>query len=617
MSKTRRAFVARAEVLWAAGLTIAAGGAAISIAGLPTNLDDFFGPGTQPNQLNVPIQDSNDCALCHGNFDPVAEPFTPWNASVMGQAARDPLFWAAVAVANQDAQGGGDTCIRCHTPGGWLAGRSTPTDGSQLQGIDFQGVSCNFCHRMVDPNNNPGAPADDAAILAGLTTDIPTDPHSAHFVVDPDDNRRGPRELVDFFVHAWRESPFHKSSEMCATCHDLSNPLFERQPDGTYALGALRTPPASNSAASQFPEQRTYSEWLGSDFADGPIDMGGRFGGNDPLVSSCQDCHMPATEGISCIFGENRTDLATHQMVGGNTWLLNAVRELFDDVETGLTQAAVDQSIAATVDMLQSAADLDLTADGSTLSVKVTNQTGHKLPTGYPEGRRMWVNVQFYDDQGVLIDERGEYDFVEATLETADTKVYEMKLSASPDVAAQAGIPTGPTFHLVLVNQVELDNRIPPRGFTNAEFEALQAAPVNYPYADGQHWDITDYDIPAGAASADVRVYYQSTTREYVEFLRDENTTNDAGDVMYNLWNGPLNRIPPVEMNFATITFDAGGCNLADNAEPFGVLDLADLQGFVNAFLNQQPAADVAAPFGVWDLSDLQTFVSTFLAGCP
>ena len=50
MSKTRRAFVARAEVLWAAGFAVAAGAAAISIAGLPTNLDDFFGPGTQPNQ---------------------------------------------------------------------------------------------------------------------------------------------------------------------------------------------------------------------------------------------------------------------------------------------------------------------------------------------------------------------------------------------------------------------------------------------------------------------------------------------------------------------------------------------------------------------------------------
>ena len=326
---------------------------------------------------------------------------------------------------------------------------------------------------------------------------------------------------------------------------------------------------------------------------------------------------MPADEGLSCIFGEERSDLATHQMVGGNTWLLNAVRELNDDLETGLDDDSVNRSIAATINMLENAADLELSAEGSTLSVKVTNQTGHKLPTGYPEGRRMWVNVQFYDESNNLIDERGAYDFVNATLSETDTTVYEMKLSASPDVAAQAGIPTGPSFHLVLMNQVEKDNRIPARGFTNAEYESLQIAPVGQAYADGENFDITDFNIPAGAASADVRVYYQSTTREYVEFLRDENTTNTAGQTMYDLWNGPLNRVPPVEMNLASITFDAGGCSPADIVEPFDVLDLGDLQAFIAAFLGQQPAADVAAPFGVYDLADLQTFVSLFLAGCP
>jgi hypothetical protein len=59
------------------------------------------------------------------------------------------------------------------------------------------------------------------------------------------------------------------------------------------------------------------------------------------------------------------------------------------------------------------------------------------------------------------------------------------------------------------------------------------------------------------------------------------------------------------------------GCNDADNAEPFGVLDLADVQGFIGAFVNQQPAADIAAPAGVWDLADVQAFVGAFTSGCP
>ena len=64
--------------------------------------------------------------------------------------------------------------------------------------------------------------------------------------------------------------------------------------------------------------------------------------------------------------------------------------------------------------------------------------------------------------------------------------------------------------------------------------------------------------------------------------------------------------------------FVAGqGCNLADNAEPFGVLDLGDVQGFIGAFTSQDPSADVAAPFGVLDLADLQAFIGAFLDGCP
>ena len=60
-----------------------------------------------------------------------------------------------------------------------------------------------------------------------------------------------------------------------------------------------------------------------------------------------------------------------------------------------------------------------------------------------------------------------------------------------------------------------------------------------------------------------------------------------------------------------------GACNAADLAEPFGVLDLADIAAFVPAFLAMEPAADLAAPFGVWDLADLAAFVTAFNGGCP
>ncbi|MEM1185919.1 MAG: GC-type dockerin domain-anchored protein [Planctomycetota bacterium] len=62
---------------------------------------------------------------------------------------------------------------------------------------------------------------------------------------------------------------------------------------------------------------------------------------------------------------------------------------------------------------------------------------------------------------------------------------------------------------------------------------------------------------------------------------------------------------------------EADGCNAADLAAPFNVLDLTDVDAFIAAFLTGGDLADVAAPFGVIDLSDVDAFISAFLAGCP
>jgi hypothetical protein len=58
-------------------------------------------------------------------------------------------------------------------------------------------------------------------------------------------------------------------------------------------------------------------------------------------------------------------------------------------------------------------------------------------------------------------------------------------------------------------------------------------------------------------------------------------------------------------------------CSVADLASPSGVLDLADLVAFVEAFTAQAVLSDLAAPFGVWDLQDIVGFVEAFSAGCP
>ncbi len=54
----------------------------------------------------------------------------------------------------------------------------------------------------------------------------------------------------------------------------------------------------------------------------------------------------------------------------------------------------------------------------------------------------------------------------------------------------------------------------------------------------------------------------------------------------------------------------------ADFRAPWGVLDLADISGFLTGFLQQRPSSDLVAPVGVWDLDDLSAFVTSFTNGC-
>ena len=222
---------------------------------VPATLTDFFLPGTQPNELNQPIFESSSCVVCHANYDPDHEPYEQWAASMMGQAGRDPIFDATLALASQDVDFGGEACLRCHAPGAWLDVRSTPTDGSSLDPLfgDLDGVNCHFCHRLVDPVPDADNPAEDPSILAGLVAPALEEPYTCSFVFDPDDNRCGPFELVNFNFHQCRKSPFHQESLMRATCDDVSNPLLEEQLDGPFQLGDLDSPHPTARKRDMFP----------------------------------------------------------------------------------------------------------------------------------------------------------------------------------------------------------------------------------------------------------------------------------------------------------------------------------------------------------------------------
>ena len=585
-----------------------------SVAGHGPAPLDFTPNGTQPG-LQVQLDAPDTCSTCHGEaFDPNDASFiahSTWSGSMMANATRDPLFWAALDVANNDVPGSGDFCLRCHTPSGWFGGRvsktgipATPTvDGtngclltgsltdSDSKGNDFSGLTCHFCHR-ADESGPQGQPAviGNANLWIDDSTQCETPDGGSYF----GPCRKGPYDYtpgagVGTPPHGWEHSSYLGSSEFCGSCHNVSTPDSSAGPLKTLIL------PDGSDSGIPFPIERTYTEWKLSSFGD-PLFASG-FEDTAPVLPnvvselrSCQDCHMRSSADVNaraCVFepaGSRTNNLPVHEFVGANNWIPRILRD-----EYGLERtAAFNRTIGWAEEMLsQRSATIDTTIQsfagpGNPLvaRVRVTNLSGHKLPTGYSEGRRMWLNLRVTDGNGATVYESGAYDAATGVLTTdPQIKIYEvlqgqwnLNGNSTCDVADSGGRKL---FHFVLNNCVAKDNRIPPAGFRGGN--DLEVRPVAYTYPEVspgvlQHWDDTTYTVPVPPGTVlpltvNATLRFQIASKDYIEFLRDEAVENNfqtenqmcnrsstvgPGDqtrahYMFDLWQ-QYDRSPPFNM---------------------------------------------------------------------
>jgi len=463
--------------------------------------------GTQPDELMAPPEPSSRCG-CHFDFDQdvYSEPGQSYSATAMALSALDPLFQAALSVAHDDEPRLSPTCLRCHAPAAWLAGRSQPGDGSSLEAEDLEGVTCDVCHRMVEPES-------------GMT-------HigDGQYVISDSVDKRGPRGTPPLTGHRIVRSDYLKSSEVCGVCHSLFNPLeHAHDPDG-------------RDLGFNYYEQRTFEEWRDSKFA---------------TEKSCIDCHMKRVEGYSCREQTNLyPDLAHHAIVGANSFVGKAVALLYPNMELGAQADRISEMVR---EQLASAADLEIISaapefeveSGETvaLTVRLTNKTGHKLPTGYPEGRRVYLEVTLKLAGSSAQMVTGRWDPATGDLvEDAQLHTYETK---------HGRVGVGRTQHLALANQVLTDTRIPPEGFmpTAADMHPFGRDYGSPPY---RHYDEPTFEIPiprgikeVTTGTITVRALHQLTSGSYVGFLLDKLGENHERARKLKTAYIALGRVPP------------------------------------------------------------------------
>jgi hypothetical protein len=662
----------KTTLLLCLGTFLASPGLSAQALSVPT---DVQLPGTQPLE-RTELEPVSKCDNCHAGYDPAVEPHFNWSGGPMAHAARDPLFWATVAVAEQDFAGAGDLCIRCHTPPGWLGGRSTPTDGSSLSSNDMDSVSCHACHSMTNPDDsehqgiqNPPYVANDGGIpIVGW--------YGSGMVVSwAGSDRLGPYANV-IASHSTMQSRFHRDARMCGTCHDVSNSVTGDLAPTNGAFTALATGtfsgsaggPVTTKAAFNNPPfaygivERTFSEHQSGLLATTPVSQyaslpselkaGAIQAARDAAVASgnggdyvdgavrtftCQTCHMPPVtgKGANKSYAPTRSDLPHHDMTGGNYWLADAIEHL-----DGLGQLTFggglspDQITALQAGAARARANLKQAASLTVAEnrLTVTNLTGHKLLTGFPEGRRIWLDVKWRDAAGGLVREDGAYGplsvlhrgaplVVDTILDLEDEHlaIWEMHLGMSQgwatdllglgldpslplvydrtdgttaltlgQLAASAPGSVEHTLHFVLNDAVTHDNRIPPYGMSydaaverNCRPEPATLFGAPGPGERYDHFDEVVLDPPVGATTATIDLLYQPTSWEFVQFLDLANSGAVAllattGADLLSAWLGTGMAAPEtmttaawtVPVGFMEYGTDAGGANIATLTSP-------------------------------------------------
>ena len=541
-------------------------------------LGTAFGQYPLPTENSILFSGSGNCADCHtGNGDVLSlngvdiSPPTYWRSTMMANSSKDPLWRAMVSGEVNEFPSLQDTietlCTKCHAPMGYTQalydGHTKYTIADlRLDPLANDGVSCTVCHQ-INPSN------------FGQQSS-----YSGNYIITDDSLVYGPYEYPDtFFMQQFigytpTYEPKSLTSDLCATCHTLFTPTLDEQ----------------GNIVGDFPEQTPYLEWKNSIYPAQQV--------------TCQSCHSPKIFDPIDIATIPESD-TTHRspfwketFVGGNTFILKMLRDYPDTLQVTAETSHFDTTLAfaernlkdLSLNLYMEAEQID---DSLTVSVKLQNITGHKLPTGIPL-RRMWIHLTATDENNNKIFESGSWDS-EGRISGMDIPFerHHNVINRDDEVQVYEAVPIdingNVTYTLLRASTFIKDNRIPPLGFKSShssyDTTAVYGNAVNDPDFnkangnEGTGTDVVKYRIPVNEISEmniAAEVCYQTLKPEVAEYLAGMNSLDiDRFSRMYE--EADKN---PVIMKSKEIHFNVTG----NDDQKISSLDFSLAQNYPNPF---------------------------------
>lgn len=436
------------------------------------------GPAPAPDTSITHFATASNCISCHDGMRTTSGEdlslVSQWQRSLMRHAFVDP-FWQAKVRSETIripalAAFIEDKCVTCHAPMAYteakkrgqqarIFGDGFANPAHPYHAIAMEGVGCTLCHQIQN--------------TADLGTPAATSGHFSIADAASVDGRRIYGQYTDPFTRPMIGAVDYlavygshmDTSAVCATCHDLET-------DYVNEAGQVVSTPET-----RFPEQMPYSEWLHSDFAPA-----GR------TYTPCQRCHMTSAGNAQIAWRPPwlpvRSNVAPHQFRTENATMIR-ILDTFSE-ELGVPGTDLDQAMEENAEYLATAADLEpVTAslkDGVlTATIRVINNTAHKLPTSLP-ARRVYLHATIRDASGTVVFESGGLAAdgsiigVDADVDLLNCESHHDVITSPEQVqvyeAIMQTVETDVTYTFLRAAAFRKDNRIPPRGFDIASVPA-------------------------------------------------------------------------------------------------------------------------------------------------